>query len=116
LDDTQVYYSKDRIESCSTGVITVMILFLLIVPVYLLYHLVESKHGLLSQRLNAICIGILLVFTLIFSAIMSLFTAAKKHEILAAAAAYVRIFIPASHHLLIVSPGTAPCLWYFSET
>lgn len=64
-----------------------MILFLLIVPIYLLYHLVSQDDGRLDGRNNAICIGLLLVFTLAFSAIMSLFTRAKRHEILGAAAA-----------------------------
>ncbi|KAK3677510.1 hypothetical protein LTR78_002360 [Recurvomyces mirabilis] len=87
FDKDQVYYCKDRINACSVGVITAMILFLLIVPIYLLFHLVESGHSLISGQANAVCFAILLVFTLIFSAVMSLFTSAKKHEILGAAAA-----------------------------
>jgi hypothetical protein len=61
-----------------------MILALLIIPIYLLYHLAD---GVESPRSNAICIGILLTFTLFFSACLALFTKAKRHEILAAAAA-----------------------------
>lgn len=86
-NSTQVYYSKDRIEGCSVAIITLMILFLLIVPIYLLFHLVEHSHGFIGGKANAVCIGILLIFTLVFSAVMSLFTTAKKHEILGAAAA-----------------------------
>jgi len=86
-DSSQVYYSRNRIERCSTVLVTMMILFLLVVPIYLLFHIVERSHGELDQHANALCIGILLTFTLLFSAVMSLFTAARKHEILGAAAA-----------------------------
>jgi len=64
-----------------------MILFLLIVPTYTLFHLVNAAGGQLSSREGSVCIGVLLVFTLLFSAVLSLFTSAKRHEILGAAAA-----------------------------
>ena len=66
-----------------------MILALLVVPIYLLYNLVSKNlnNGILDGKSNAVCIGVLLVFTLAFSAMMSLFTRAKRHEILGAAAA-----------------------------
>lgn len=59
-----------------------MILTLLIVPVYLLYHLTDSVE---ASRSNAMCMGILLIFTLLFSACISLFTSntaqqALKHK------------------------------------
>ena len=62
---------------------TLMILILFIVPIYILYHLVS--HG--TERAAAFSIGVLVAFTLAFSAVLSLFTRAKRHEILAAAAA-----------------------------
>lgn len=66
-----------------------MILALLIVPIWLLYHIVSDNitDGTLDGRSNAICIGVLLVFTLAFSAMMSFMTRAQRHEILGAAAA-----------------------------
>lgn len=64
--------------------IMTMILALLIVPVYLLWHLTKGSD---SGRSTAIIIGVLLVFTLVFSGALSLFTRAKRHEILASAAA-----------------------------
>jgi hypothetical protein len=68
-----------------------VIIALLIVPIYLLYSLVKASSKADEQSLDqdrtATCIGILLVFTLLFSAILSLFTRAKRHEILGAAAA-----------------------------
>jgi hypothetical protein len=60
---------------------------MLIVPIYLEYHVITSSHGFINGRETAICIGILLVFTLAFAAIMSCFTNAKRHEVLGAAAA-----------------------------
>lgn len=66
-------------------IIMAVILVLLIVPVYLLWHLTDGPE---SKRSTAIIISVLLVFTLIFSGALSLFTRAKRHEILASAAAY----------------------------
>ncbi|KAK5733769.1 hypothetical protein LTR17_009473 [Elasticomyces elasticus] len=86
-DATQVYCCRKRIERCSVAIVTVVILFLLIVPIYLLFHLIGGPREAMNPHANAVCIGILLVFTLLFSAAMSLFTSAKKHEILGAAAA-----------------------------
>lgn len=68
-------------------IITLMILVLLVLPIWLLYRLVNSTGGELDGDATAICIGILLVFTLAFSAVLSLFTRARRHEILGAAAA-----------------------------
>ena len=68
-----------------------VIIALLIIPIYLLYNLAkasrEADEQSLDQDRTAISMGILLVFTLVFSAILSLFTRAKRHEILGAAAA-----------------------------
>jgi hypothetical protein len=63
-----------------------MVLTLLIIPVYLLWHLTRAIQ---SGTATATIIGVLLVFTLIFSGTLSLVTRAKRHEILASAAAYV---------------------------
>jgi len=60
-----------------------MILVLLVMPVYVLYHLVADIG---NAKAYATSIGVLLVFTLAFSAVLSLFTRARRHEILAAAA------------------------------
>lgn len=65
-----------------------MILFLLIIPIYVLWHLAGALQNGDSAD-SAVTIGVLLIFTLIFSAVLSLFTRARRHEILGAAAAYV---------------------------
>lgn len=81
------FYTRSRINLCASALITVAILALLIVPVWLLYYIVSQHDGTLSGRATAVCVGTLLVSTLLFSAVLSLFTKARRHEILAAAAA-----------------------------
>jgi hypothetical protein len=66
-----------------TLTITLIILLLLVVPIWLLYHLSVT---LATSDSNVVVIGILLVSTLVFSAVLSLFTKARRHEILAASA------------------------------
>jgi hypothetical protein len=67
-----------------TFIITLIILILLVVPVYVLWHLsILSQSGPNTPT----TIGILLIFTLVFSAVLSFFTRARRHEIFGAAAA-----------------------------
>ena len=82
-----MYYCKERIQGCSSFAITLTIVFMLVLPIYLLYTLVKRHSGTMTAKENAVYMGVLLVFTLAFAAIMSLFTKAKRHEILGAAAA-----------------------------
>jgi len=70
-------------------IITAMVLALLILPVYLMWHLTRATQ---SGAAAAIIIGVLLISTLVFSGALSLFTRARRHEILASAAAYVILF------------------------
>jgi hypothetical protein len=83
----EVYFSAERISFCATSIIVVVILALLIVPIYLLYHLLAETGDTFTGKTTASCVGILLVSTLAFSAALSLFTRAKRHEILGGAAA-----------------------------
>jgi hypothetical protein len=69
----EVYYTRERIDRLVTAIIVAMILALLILPIYLLYHLVDGKQ---TNHMSALCIGILLSFTLLFSACLSVFTSA----------------------------------------
>ncbi len=83
--DSQLhYYSKSRKNVFITAITTLVLLCLLVVPVFVLYQLtvVESLEATYT-----LSIGILLIFTLVFSAVLSLFTQAKRHEIFGAAAA-----------------------------
>lgn len=68
-----------------------MILVLLVVPVYVLYHLTNEAGR--EVNTTAVSIGTLLVFTLAFSAVLALFTRARRHEILGAAAAYCAVLV-----------------------
>jgi hypothetical protein len=79
-----ILYSRERIDFVVSLIITMVILALLIVPVYILWHLTRVTE---STTVVAIIVGVLLVFTLVFSAVLSLFTRARRHEILASAAA-----------------------------
>jgi UDP-N-acetylmuramyl pentapeptide phosphotransferase/UDP-N-acetylglucosamine-1-phosphate transferase len=86
----QVYYTRGRIDVCASVIIILVIAALLVIPIYLLYRLVSvssDSNRVYDKDGTATCIGILLVFTLLFSAVLSVFTRAKRHEILGAAAA-----------------------------
>jgi hypothetical protein len=89
-DPKEVYYTRSRIDGLVNTIILIMILALLIVPIYLLYRLVTTLN---SNRTDAACIGVLLVATLAFSAVLSIFTRARRHEILGAAAGYCAVLV-----------------------
>jgi len=55
----------------------IMIIVLLAVPIYFLYHITSAN--VTATGYNAICVGILVVSTLAFSACISLFTS-KSHK------------------------------------
>lgn len=63
--------------------ITFLVLVLLVLPVWILYKL--SISGKITTSPDTICV--LIVFTLVFTATLSAFTKAKRHEIVAASAA-----------------------------
>lgn len=77
------YFSRERINICATTIITLIVLIILVVPIWLLFHLTVALKG---EPSTTTIIGILVVSTLLFSAVVSLFTGAKRHEILAASA------------------------------
>ena len=82
-DDADIhYYDRGRIRTCTTLTITIMVLSLLVIPIWLLYRF--SVAGTIATSPDTI--GVLLVFTFIFSAALSAFTKAKRHEIVAASA------------------------------
>ena len=63
-------------------IITTIVLALLMVPIWLLYKF--SVEGTIATSPDTI--GVVLVFTLVFSAALSAFTKARRHEIVAASA------------------------------
>lgn len=86
----EIYYTRSRIERLVAGIIAISILALLVAPIYILYQLTSTDR---SSHTTAISVGTLLVFTLAFSAVLSFFTKAQRHEILAAAAAYCAVLV-----------------------
>jgi hypothetical protein len=83
------YYSQSRIEKLVGLIITVMIFVLLVLPVVAMYQL--TSVGDRNSTFDAV--GILVVFTLLFSAAMSLVTKAKRHELFGASAAYCAVLV-----------------------
>jgi hypothetical protein len=81
----EVFYSHRRIERFVVAIITFVVLLLLVIPIYLLYRTTSTFMDTSGE--NTICVGILLISTLLFSTIISIFTRAKRHEIFAASAA-----------------------------
>jgi ABC-type transport system involved in cytochrome bd biosynthesis fused ATPase/permease subunit len=89
-DDKHIhYYSQSRIEKLVGFIITLIIFILLVLPVVAMYKL--TSLGNRNSTFDAV--GILVVFTLLFSAAMSLLTKAKRHELFAASAAYCAVLV-----------------------
>jgi len=69
---------------------TFIIFVLLVLPVVAMYRLTsigKGSHGTFDA------IGILVIFTLLFCAAMSMLTKAKRHELFAASAAYCAVLV-----------------------
>lgn len=88
-DDILNYYCPARIEKLVGIIITLIIFVLLIMPVVAMYKL--TSIGNRNSTIDAV--GLLVVFTLLFSAAMSLLTKAKRHELFAASAAYCAVLV-----------------------
>ncbi|OCK73232.1 hypothetical protein K432DRAFT_449138 [Lepidopterella palustris CBS 459.81] len=83
------YYSASRIEKFVGIIITIVIFILLVSPVVAMYRL--TSIGKRNSTFAAI--GVLVVFTMLFSASMSLMTKARRHELFAASAAYCAVLV-----------------------
>ena len=84
-----LFYSRQRADWFVTIIATLLIVALLTSPIYILWVISVTRY----TNENAIAFGVLLVFTLIVVAIMSLFIKAKRYEILGAAFAWVKILL-----------------------
>ncbi|KAF7872143.1 hypothetical protein EAF04_003068 [Stromatinia cepivora] len=84
------YYSKSRKDTFVTSLLVLVLLLLLILPVFVLYRLTDHHNLDITYTVS---IGVLLIFTLLFSAVLSLFTQAKRHEIFGAAAGYCAVLV-----------------------
>ncbi|CZR70171.1 uncharacterized protein PAC_20072 [Phialocephala subalpina] len=86
----RILYSHRRIDVMVTVVVLMIMSLLLVVPVYVLWHL---SQGTATNSSTSVTIIVLLIFTLVFSTILLKFTKAQRHEILAAAAAYCAVLV-----------------------
>lgn len=83
-DDPNIhYYSKSRKDYLNTTVLCLVLLSLLVLPIYVLYRLLKTNP---NDKSYTVSIGVMIIFMLLFSGVLSLFTKAKRHEIFAAAA------------------------------
>jgi hypothetical protein len=105
------FYSSTRIDKLVNILITFVIFILLVIPVVTLYHLTSTSAisnlaqlagdgaSVPTSAVDAYnhdlfnAVGVLIVFTLLFSAAMSLLTKAARHELFAASAAYCAILV-----------------------
>lgn len=88
-DEEVRYYSTPRVEKFTTLLIGCIITVLLAIPVFLMYRVSwDADRDMVF--LNG---GLLVFFTLLFSASMSLLTEAKRAELFAASAAYCAVLI-----------------------
>jgi len=72
-------------------IITAIIFILLVIPVIVLYKISVSQGGPGPSPVEAI--GMLIVFTLLFSGAMSSLTTATAQELFAASAAYCAVLV-----------------------
>lgn len=86
--DHLILHDRNRIDLLVSGINMCIIVALLILPVYTLWFFTTPlKPG--RTYSTKLIIGVLAVFTMVFSGVLLLFTSAKRSEILASAAAYV---------------------------
>ncbi|KAH7030464.1 hypothetical protein B0J12DRAFT_316977 [Macrophomina phaseolina] len=88
-DEHVFYFSPARVEKLVGLIITTVIFILLIIPVVAMYKL--TSFGDTNSILTAI--GVMVIFTLLFAAAISLLTKAKRHELFAASAAYCAVLV-----------------------
>ena len=82
-DDRAIHYwDRTRISYCVTMIITIVVLGLLMIPIWMLFK--ASIEGTISKTPDMIIL--VFAFTMIFSAAISAFTKAKRHEIVVASA------------------------------
>lgn len=96
LPSNQLSRENERLErpgppSRDKKALTIMICALPVLPIFLIYCLVRYEKLVLDTYESRISTGMVFGSTLVFLTLLSVYTGAKKHEILAAAAAYVPI-------------------------
>lgn len=104
-----VLLSQSRIDAVIRIFSTVIAAFLLLVPVYILYHLQPlDPTQVKSRSLAQFCT--IFGFTLLFSLVVSIVTKARRHEVFAATVAYSAVLGTSSRSILLGSHLTKFCL------
>jgi hypothetical protein len=88
-DEKVYYFSPSRVSRLVNLVLTGVIFLLLVAPVVSMYRLSTIK----TNEAMFAAIGVLMIFTLLFAAAMSLLTKARRHELFAASAAYCAVLV-----------------------
>jgi branched-subunit amino acid transport protein AzlD len=88
-DEKVHYYAPSRVSKLVNLMITSVIFVLLAAPVLGMYHLSTLK----TSKAMLAAIGVLMIFTILFAAAMSLLTKARRHELFAATAAYCAVLV-----------------------
>ncbi|KAJ8112314.1 hypothetical protein OPT61_g5297 [Boeremia exigua] len=91
-------YSATRIDKMVNIFITFVIFVLLVVPIVTMYKLtstidIDGTSPAVASKNTFNAVGVLIVFTLLFSAALSVLTKAARHEMFAASAAYCAILV-----------------------
>jgi hypothetical protein len=111
------FYSSTRIDKLINIMITFVIFILLVIPVITMFYLTSTSTidstssgqtaADINQRDTINAVGVLIVFTLLFSAAMSLLTKAARHELFAASAVSRHTLKKTAH--LVLTPHQAYC-------
>ncbi|MCJ1305171.1 hypothetical protein MMC08_007985 [Hypocenomyce scalaris] len=88
-DEHIYYFDQKRVDALVSTIIMLVIIVLLVLPIVGMYRL--SSDNTRADTFTAI--GVLIVFTLLFCAVMSMLTKARRHEIFAASAAYCAVLV-----------------------
>ncbi|KAK7931988.1 hypothetical protein PG985_002700 [Apiospora marii] len=79
------HYSEQRIRLVASFITTLTAAMLLIAPIYTLYHTASSSP--------ALTLGLIVLFTFVFSGAIKLMTQARRAEIFGACAAYAAVLV-----------------------
>ncbi|KAF2142084.1 uncharacterized protein K452DRAFT_326613 [Aplosporella prunicola CBS 121167] len=85
-----IYYNRSRIQRTATAIIALLVSILLVLPISICYVMVIYIGG---NKAYGACIGIIFLSTLIFSVCTSIFSNAKRSEVLAATSAYCAVLV-----------------------
>ncbi|KAA6412628.1 MAG: hypothetical protein FRX48_03620 [Lasallia pustulata] len=89
VDKNISYFDQKRVDSLVSTIIMLVIIVLLVLPIVGMFRLSTDNNR--ADTFTAI--GVLIVFTLLFCAVISMLTKARRHEIFAASATYCAVLV-----------------------